>query len=39
MNRFDPNFHRINNRPEDALPHERVEVEECECEEEEGDED
>ncbi len=33
MNRFDPDFHRINNRPEYALPHDEVEVEECELEE------
>ena len=37
MNRFDPDFHRINNRPEDALPHDEVETED-ECEEELEDE-
>lgn len=34
MRRFDPDFHRINNRPEDALLHDEVEAEECELEEE-----
>lgn len=38
MNRFDPDFHRIDNRPEDALPHDRVEAEECDLEEEAEDE-